>query len=326
MIDKSIKIEKGEPTYAAINPNTNTAYISYEKSNFIIILNLQKGTIDKKIQLICPGNITINKVTNKVYISSAYGICEIDSSSNQYQMINIGLPRSDGCIDVNPQTNLLYTTCFGHDILTVIDAASRAIADKIPVGKNPKGVAVDSTANKIYVANYDSDSISVIDGNKSNKLVDTIKTKEKWNLGPRAAIKPLFLLVNELSKLLYVNATVAMGTEYYAGAGNQFFAIDILTSKSIKERTLHSDVKVGFAFNPTSNSIYMSKRGEKAIVKLDSYAKKVLYTTSFEKSSVWRGIFKIDFPYFVEVIAVNTSTNKVYVSDSENNLLYEIDG
>jgi DNA-binding beta-propeller fold protein YncE len=50
VINKSIKIDKGEPTYAAINTNTNTAYISYEKSDFIIVINLEKGTIENKIQ------------------------------------------------------------------------------------------------------------------------------------------------------------------------------------------------------------------------------------------------------------------------------------
>jgi YVTN family beta-propeller protein len=163
VVYRSIEIEKGVPTYAAINSNTNTAYISYTSSDFIIVVNLEKGTIENKIQLTCPGNICINRVTNKVYASSAYGICEIDGVNNHYDMINIGIPHSDGSVDVNPLTNLLYTTCFGHDILTVIDAATQAIADKVPVGKNAKGVAVDTKMNKIYVANYDSYSISVID-------------------------------------------------------------------------------------------------------------------------------------------------------------------
>jgi YVTN family beta-propeller protein len=325
VINKSIQIEKGAPGYAAVNPNTNKIYISYPTSNFILAINLNRGSIDAKIPANSPGNIVVNSVTNKIYASSAYGICEIDGMNNQYEMINIGLPHSDGSVDVNSLTNLLYTTCFGHDILTVIDAATQAIADKIPVGKNPKGVAVYSTENKIYVANYDSDSVSVIDGNKSNNVVDTIKTKDKWSLGPRAAIRPLIVSANELSKLLYVKASVALGTEYYAGTGNQFFVIDMVTGRAIKERMLPSDVEVGFAYNKTSNSIYMSKRGEKAVMKFDAYAKKVLHTITIEKRSFWKRFYE-GYQYLTEIIAVNSSTNKVYVSDRKNNLLYEIDG
>jgi len=87
---RTIQIEKGVPGYTSINPKTNTAYISYTSSNFIIAVNLEKGTIEKKFQLICPGNISVNRVTNKAYVSSAYGIWEIDSVNNQYDMINIG--------------------------------------------------------------------------------------------------------------------------------------------------------------------------------------------------------------------------------------------
>ena len=83
---RSIQIEKGVPGYATINPNTNTAYISYTSSNFIVVVNLEKGTMDNKIQLTCPGNISINRVTDKVYMSSAYGICEIDGVNDQYEM------------------------------------------------------------------------------------------------------------------------------------------------------------------------------------------------------------------------------------------------
>jgi YVTN family beta-propeller protein len=162
VIHRSIQIEKGSPRYAAINPNTNLIYISYPTYNFILIVNLSNGSMEGKIPVNLPGNIVINNVTNKVYVSSAYGICEIDGINNQHGMINIGLPHSYGCVDVNPSTNLLYTTCFGHDILTVIDATTHRIADKIPVGEDPKGVAVDISGYKTYVANNASQSIFVI--------------------------------------------------------------------------------------------------------------------------------------------------------------------
>jgi DNA-binding beta-propeller fold protein YncE len=70
----------------------------------------------------------------------------------------------------------------------------------------------------------------------------------------------------------------------------------------------------------------MMKRGEKSISKFDAFANETLETTTFERSSIWRRMFGLDFSYFAEIIEVNPSTNKVYVSDSKYNLLYEIDG
>jgi len=40
---KFIQIEKANPGYAGINPKTNTAYISYTSSNFIIVVDLETG-------------------------------------------------------------------------------------------------------------------------------------------------------------------------------------------------------------------------------------------------------------------------------------------
>ncbi len=318
MTYRSIRIEQGSPGYAAVNPNTNTIYISYPSSNFIIVVNLEKGTIDKKIQLTCPGNIAINIVTNKVYVSSAYGICEIDCETNNYHIINIGLPHSGGSVDVNPKTNLLYTTCFGHDILTVIDAGNGSIADRITVDKNPKGVAVDTSTNKVYVANYDAQSISVID-NQSNRLVDSIRLNRKLD---NTNTSPRFMLVNELSKLIYVHASVGTsgGTSY-----ESLLVIDKDTKKTIQLESPPSHAQEGFAFNRSSNTLYMKKNREMTILKFDAYAKKVIHSTTLQNRSFWQRFYE-SFRHFAEVISTNPSTCKVYVSDSKNNLLYEIDG
>ena len=319
MTFRTIQIEKGLPGYASINPNTNTAYISYTLSNFVIVVNLEKGTIESKVQLTCPGNIAINIVTNKVYVSSAFGICEIDSENNKYHIINIGLPHSDGSVDINPQTNFLYTTCFGHDILTVIDAGNGSIADRITVDKNPKGVAVDAGTNKVYVANYNAQSISVIDCNQSNRLVDSIRLNRKLD---NTNTSPRFMLVNEPVKVIYVHASVGTsgGTSY-----ESLLVIDKDTKKTIQRESPPSHAQEGFAFNRGSNTLYMKKNRKMTILKFDAHAKKVIHTTTLQNRSFWQRFYE-SFSHFAEVIVTNPSTSKVYVSDSKNNLLYEIDG
>jgi hypothetical protein len=75
MTYRSIEIEKGVPRYAAVNQNTNTntniIYISYTSSNFILIANIINGSIEVKIPVNSHGNIVVNDVTNRVYISSS---------------------------------------------------------------------------------------------------------------------------------------------------------------------------------------------------------------------------------------------------------------
>ena len=47
------------------------------------------------------------------------------------------------------------------------------MTNSIPVGGGPSGVDVNSRTNKIYVANVNNNTISVIDGTK-NTVTDTI--------------------------------------------------------------------------------------------------------------------------------------------------------
>ena len=327
MINKSIQIEKGVPGNATVNSCTSKAYISYPTSNFILVVNLNNGSIDAKIPANSPGNIVVNSVTNKVYVSSAYGICEIDGIDNQYELINIGLPHWDGSVDINPLTNLLYTTCFGHDILTVIDTASQSIVDKIPVGKNPKGVAVDIHANKIYVANYNSSSVSIIDCYQSNQVVDSIIFGKK-----NSTINPKFVLVNESSEILYVITDSAENwiTPGVGAGGVRYksilYVVDTITKEDINSKGLAFNSGVGFAFNHGNNGIYMMKPGERSVLKLDESARESVGITTLDKPSILKRLFGMNIIFFAEIIAVNPLTNKVYVSDSENNLLYEIDG
>ena len=81
MTYRAIKIEEGTPTYASINSKTNTIYVSYTSSNFILVINLDKGTIERKIEASYPKNIVVNGATNKVYVSDSKNnlLYEIDA-------------------------------------------------------------------------------------------------------------------------------------------------------------------------------------------------------------------------------------------------------
>jgi len=320
---RSIPIEKGAPGYAAINPNTNIIYISYTSSNFILIVNITEKSIEGRISANSPRNIIVNQVTNKVYVSSTDGIYEIDALTNMSDVMNFGIPYSHGTVDVNQVSNTLYTTCFGSgDTITAIDLTKKVLIDKFVVSKNSRfssdvklhGVAVHSSENKVYVINPFEKFIPVFDLEQSDKPLYSIQLEE--------GVSPKYILVNELSKLLYVKGTRGTpgGTWYEI-----LLVIDLDTKKEIQYARPPSLAQEGFALNRRSNTLYMKKDHEKAVLKLDAYAKKVIHTTTLGNRSFWQRFYE-GFYYFGQIIAVNPSTNKVYVSDSKNNLLYEIKG
>ena len=56
-----------------------------------------------------------------------------------------------------------YVSEWGQKTVSVVDTASRTLVGKITVGTHPSALAVSPTRDELYVANTDSDSISVID-------------------------------------------------------------------------------------------------------------------------------------------------------------------
>lgn len=74
-------------------------------------------------------------------------------------------------------------------------ASSQPVVTAIAVDSNPAGIAVDSAADLVYVANQGSDSVSVVDGT-SNKVVATIKLP--------AGAGPTDLAFDPTTKLIYV--------------------------------------------------------------------------------------------------------------------------
>ncbi|MFQ6091516.1 MAG: beta-propeller fold lactonase family protein [bacterium] len=65
------------------------------------------------------------------------------------------LKIEDGCIGISEETIALYARHLG--------LSSEFVVDRIPTGKNPKGMAISPDGRLLYVANRLSDSISIID-------------------------------------------------------------------------------------------------------------------------------------------------------------------
>src|SRR5215831_10569587 len=67
----------------------------------------------------------------------------------------------------------------------------------IIVGSSPSAIGVNNLKNKIYVANLDDDTVSVIDGNNNTKIGKDIPVGKK----------PLAIGVNRFTNTIYVANT-----------------------------------------------------------------------------------------------------------------------
>ncbi len=79
-------------------------------------------------------------------------------------------------------SGLVYVTNTPADTVDVIDAESRSIVKRINVGIDPVGIAVRPDGNEVWVANHISDSVSVIDTNRSNPtFLEVIATVQEFD-------------------------------------------------------------------------------------------------------------------------------------------------
>jgi YVTN family beta-propeller protein len=201
-------------------------------------------------------------------------------------------------IDANQTTGSIFVAHEGFVSGQTVGIVDDIGVATIAVGTKPVGVIVNTTTNKIYVANSGSNDVSVIDG-ASNSVVATITDPN--------AVAPVAVAVNSTTNTIYVansqsnnltvidgatdsvTATITVGTSpsgvdvdtqtnfiYVANAGNSQTgdpgSITVIDGKTNATTTL-SDSKaknpVAVAANPVTNKIYVANSGSNNVTVID---------------------------------------------------------
>lgn len=132
--------------------------------------------------------------------------------------VPVGALPSNSALD--PATHTLYVTNYYGNTVSVLDAATcnalnawgcSRTPPTVQVGNGPFGLAVDQATDTVYVANYNSNTVSVIDGATCNA-----ENTSGCNETPPAVMVgsgPVALDVNEQTDSVYV-ANLGNGAEY----------------------------------------------------------------------------------------------------------------
>ncbi len=162
------------------------------------------------------------------------------------------------------------------------DGFTLTVIDTITVGENPRGIAVNSETNRIYVANAGSDDVSVIDGS-TNEIIATVEVGG----GPDS------VGVNPTTKKIYVINQNSASLSVIDGSTNE-----VVSTIQLSEP---GDVAV----NRETNRIYVGNTGNKGISVIDGFLDEVIET--------------IEVGYRPEKLDVNLKTNRIYaLTDSTN--------
>jgi YVTN family beta-propeller protein len=248
-------------------------------------------------------------------------------SSNWEQALRT-VNRYAGTPQIYGEACAKYTCPGGTPIPNEIEIAT------IGVGAEPYAVGVNNATNKVFVANYASNSVSVIDGttlsvvtsinvgggpvgvgvnpvtNKifvSNYVSGTVSVIDGNNLGNAP------VTVNVQANPYGVGVNTVTNKIYVANAGSN--TVSVIDGNNLANVPVTVNVgsgPVGVGVNPATNKIFVSNSGSGTVSVIDGNLANVPVTVNVGSS-----------PYGV---GVNPVTNKIFVANYGSNSVSMIDG
>ena len=180
------------------------------------------------------------------------------------------------------------------DHLAGVDIASAqaSVIATVPVGSMPWGIEANAAGTRVYAADWNGGTISIIDA-ASNTVTSTI---------------PL----TDASGVVSVALNEGAG-RYYAGGGNNHVVYVLDTASNAILTTIPiPGYAMGLGFNPATNRLYAARWAGYGLSVIDT-------TTNSVVADMGTGID----PRFV---AVNASTNRIYVTNEGSGNVTVIDG
>ena len=209
-------------------------------------------------------------------------------------------------VAINPATNTVYAvdaTTTGY--VSAINGATHSVSN-IRVGSTPKSIAMDVANNSIYVANYKSNSVSVING--STNLV----TKTITSIGDL----PEAIAVNSKTNKIYVLNQGDGGVQNEDGS----FTNDGTNSVEVVDGANNSKiVSIPVGISPSSlavdtvrNIIYVANYSDNTVSIIDGNSNLVTATIDVGEGPL--------------AVAVNSVTNTIYVANQNDQTVTVING
>jgi YVTN family beta-propeller protein len=334
-IDSGIKVDS-YPIGIAVNSATGKVYVANEFSNTISVIDESTDKIQATIKVDSfPYGIDVNPLTNRVYVANrgSNTISVIDSSTN-LNMADVHVGNSPIDVAVNPSSSLVYVTSIESATVSVIDGITNTISSTIKVGSIPYAIAVNPITNMVYVTDIGGGSISILqnsknandnnsNSNSNSNNINVTRTFEKIN----GFIAPAGIAINISTNKAYVS-------DY---ASNTVFVIDLKTN-SVIHRIKVGTNPVGISVNPISNRIYVTNIGDNTVSVIDGSNYKILVNNrsrtrtpfiepSFDDNGSSTKIpVNVKCPLIASFAAVNSATNKIYVTNTASNTVSVIDG
>jgi DNA-binding beta-propeller fold protein YncE len=279
---RTVVDDLGTQLAGALAISGDTAAVPLTNNNQLAIIDVESGAIKQKVKTgIAPFGAVLNKAATVAYVTNWGGRVP---TPNDLTAPTGYAPDADRVVIDSRGIAATGT-------VSRVDLASGAVTHTIPVELHPTAIVWDEPRHRVYVANGNKDSVSVID-DRQNRVVHTIALQA---FGSKAAgIAPTALAVSGDGTKLYVacgglNAVAVVNT---AGATIEGF---IPTAWYPSALSLSPDGKylavaallgVGSGWNEAPTKRYVhAYRGSISVIDLPDAAQLASYTTAVAENN-----------------------------------------
>ncbi|WP_411733663.1 beta-propeller fold lactonase family protein [Paeniglutamicibacter sp.] len=242
----------------AVSPDEKTAAVSDSREKSVLIYDLAKGELRKKIGGFgTPRNIVfINDGSQFVVSDSSLGTLRFYSSEDYTLQDEVVVGPGAFGTAVSPNGKTLYVNNQAHSSVTVVDLEARKPTDVITGFSRPRqGIKVSQDGKYVFVTNFEGDKVTVFD----------------------AASREIIRELTGFSKIRGISVAADGNTLYAANSGrNSISVVDIRKGAITNEievgrepygAALSPDGKLLFASNKADNTIDVIDVTENTVVK-----------------------------------------------------------
>jgi YVTN family beta-propeller protein len=256
----------------AFSPDGRHAYITCEADNTLWTTDTKTGKLLGKVPFSGhPNNIAISNDGARVFIGirEAPGAVDVIDTKAQKLVKTIAVKGAVHNVYVTPDGKFAVAGSIEGKLLTVIDAASLAIAWELPFDSGVRPVAIekaaDGSAGRLFVQLSNVHGFDVVDF-KARKVVNRVELPDKPNDGHAESGAPAHgILVSPDNRSVWVNSSVASAVFVY----------------SLPELKYLGYVKVGevpdwLTFTPDGKLLYVANAGSNSVSVIDTATRKEL--------------------------------------------------
>jgi YVTN family beta-propeller protein len=286
------------PYNLAIDPSRNRIYTTNFRSDSVSVIDGQRDNILNEIQVDAyPTAIAVNPDSGRLFVVNrdSDSVSVIDGSTNMVSdSISVGDRPVDIAIDHNEEGSktLVFISNSNSSSISVIDGSTNEVIDTIDVGQEPVDLAINPIINRLYVANYQNNTVSVIDYYQSDNEGFRNETVANVQVGN----EPVSIDFNPNANRAYVSNSDSNTVSVIDGSTNEIIAnIPVGTTP------------YGVAVNTDENLIFVANYLSNTLSLIDGSTNKVVEDISVNR-----------FPF---VVSYNPANKITYVTHLSQNTL-----